>query len=177
MSILCQSLFVTLALLVIQLFLLLPGYRSSALRLSLVVVLLLDLSLLLLQLELSLSLLDSTFSCDTPLLFLALSLGFGKLLLTNSLDCSNLFLTFTLDSTFSLFLSELFGKLVVAFLLLLSLFLLGKDGLKLLDRTSMLISQLLQLRSMLLFLLALARFFILLVFTHELSHQLVCLLR
>lgn len=169
------ELFLALALLVIAHLLLLP----IELRL-----LLIDLFVLLSgQLLLSLEVLLGAQSCLLgPLsgLLLALlshlGLVLGKLLGALALDLGDAGLPLSLSCFFSFLFSQLGGQLTVLFLLLRLFFLLFKDLLELLDSASVLISQLLKLRAMLLLLFLLLCPLIFLFLAQELLEKFVSLL-
>ena len=119
---------------------------------------------------------SSTLSCLFLSLLGTLLFDRSKLLSTLAFDSCDACLSLTLGSSFSLLLSPHGCHLTIFLFLALLLLLLLKDLLKLLDRAVVLVSQLLQLRSVLFLLLALAGFLSLLVLAHELCHQLVSLL-
>ena len=132
--------------------------------------------MLLLELHLALSSLQSFISSLAPLLLKLLGFGHCKCLLTNPFNFREFFFTLAFGSPFSFLLGELSCNLTIALLLPLTLFFLGKDSLELLDRATMLLGELLKLGTLLLLLLLLTSLLILLVFTQELSHELISLL-
>jgi len=111
--------------------------------------------------------------------FLALNflhhLNYFKLLFTLSFDLCDALDTLSLYSELSFTLSRHSSDLTITLFLLLLLFMLLEDFLELLNRAAVLISELLELRSVFLLLLTLLGALVLVFLAHQLSHQLVSL--